>query len=255
MVRRYPACMSRNFVRFVLHAALLAPLACGCSAHTQKDPKPSSAPVASESSVRPGINDEYKKKDLNVDEWAGKFESESREIFTQRLAILAASGVKPGMAVGDIGAGTGFMTELFSNTVGPSGRVYAVDITPAFLERIRTRATQQQRTNIVTVLGKEDSVELPPRSIDLAFICDTYHHFEYPRTEMASIHRALRPGGTLVVIDFIRKEGVSRPWILEHVRAGQETVTQELIASGFEPLNDPPANFLKENYLIRFCRP
>jgi len=238
-------------------AAFLAAIGCGCSAHTasRQDAEPSSAPAVSEPSVRPGINDEYKKKDLNVDEWAGKFESESREIFTQRLAILAASGVTPGMAVADIGAGTGFMTELFSNTVGPSGMVYAVDITPAFLERIRTRAAQQRRTNIVTVLGKEDSVELPPGSIDLAFICDTYHHFEHPRTEMASIHRALRPGGTLVVIDFIRKEGVSRPWILEHVRAGQETVTQELIDSGFEPLNDPPADFLKENYLIRFRRP
>jgi len=249
--------MSRYFIRHVLCiAALIAALGCGCSAHTAppQDVEPSFAPAVAEPSVRPGINDEYKKKDLNVDEWAGKFESESREIFTQRLAILAASGVKPGMAVADIGAGTGFMTELFSNTVGPSGMVYAVDITPAFLERIRKRAAQQHRTNIVTVLGKEDSVALAPGSIDLAFICDTYHHFEHPRTEMASIHRALRPGGTLVVIDFIRKEGVSRPWILEHVRAGQETVTRELIDSGFEPLNDPPANFLKENYLIRFRR-
>jgi len=249
--------MSRYLIRHVCFiAVLLAPLGWGCSAHTAPAPtaSPSSAPVVSEPSVRPGINDEYKKKDINVVEWAGKFESESREIFTQRLAILAACGVTPGMAMADIGAGTGFMTELFSNAVGPSGLVYAVDITPAFLERIRTRAAQQGRTNIITVLGKEDSVELPPGSIDLAFICDTYHHFEYPRTEMASIHRALRPGGTLVVVDFIRKDGVSRPWILEHVRAGQEVVTQELIDSGFEPLNDPPADFLKENYLIRFRR-
>jgi len=248
--------MSRKCIRFLLFiAALLAPLGFGCSAHTRPSAEPTSSPAISESSVRPGINNEYKKKDLNVEEWTGKFESESREIFTQRLAILAACNAMPGMAVADIGAGTGFMTELFSNAVGPTGVVYAVDITPAFLERIRARAAQQQRTNIVTVLGKEDSVNLPPGSIDLAFICDTYHHFEFPRTEMTSIHRALRPGGTLVVIDFIRKEGVSRPWILEHVRAGQETVTRELIDSGFEPLADPPADFLKENYLIRFRRP
>jgi len=248
--------MSINSLRVrMLVLGLLTPLAGGCSTQSGHGTEAASRPGAAERSVRPGINDEYKKKDLKVEDWVGRFEVESRETFSERLRILAACRIEPGMAVADIGAGTGFMTELFSNAVGPTGKVYAVDIAPKFLVRIRTRAAEQHRSNIVTVLGKDDSAELPAGSIDVAFICDTYHHFEYPRTEMASIYRALKPGGTLVVVDFIRQEGVSREWVLKHVRAGQEVVTAELKASGFVPMDEPAAEFLKENYLARFRRP
>src|SRR5947209_3814252 len=76
--------------------------------------------------------------------------------------------------------------------------------------------------NIVGVVCTADSVKLPPGSVDLVFICDTYHHFEYPRRTMASIHQALKPAGQLVLVDFKRIPGVSREWVLGHVRAGQE---------------------------------
>ena len=85
------------------------------------------------------------------------------------------------------------------------------------------------------------------------FVCDTYHHFTYPRTELASLHRALRPGGRLVVVDFERVEGVSSDWVLEHVRAGKEAVRAEIEAAGFTFL-DQPATGLEENYCVRFRR-
>ena len=98
------------------------------------------------------------------------------------------------------------------------GKLYAVDITPKFIEHINGRVKEAGLTNVETVLCKEDSVELPPASIDFAFICDVYHHFEYPDDSMASLYEALRPGGEIVIIDFDRIEGVSRDWVLGHVR-------------------------------------
>ena len=213
-----------------------------------------SAPAARhEASVKPGINKEFLQPDL--EKWTQAFESESREIFHERDKIVAALRLRPGTAVADIGAGTGFLTLLFARAVGPSGKVYAVDIAKEFVESIQKRAAADGLRQVVPVICREDDAALPPASIDLAFVCDTYHHFEYPRSTLASIHRALRPGGELVIIDFERIEGFSRDWTLGHVRAGRDVVIGEIIAAGFEWLRDePPAAFLKENYLLRFRR-
>jgi predicted methyltransferase len=67
---------------------------------------------------------------------------------------------------------------------------------------------------------------------------------------MTSIHRALRPGGKVVVIDFRRIEGQSREWVLNHVRAGQEVFTKEIVASGFKLMEEK--KLLKENYCLVF---
>lgn len=202
-------------------------------------------------SVKPGINESYNNPD--VDKWVARFESESREIFKHRRRIVEGLGIEPGIVLGDIGSGTGLFTPLFSETVGAAGKVVAVDIVPEFLQLIRTRARRQNLRNVQTVLCDEDSVALPPASIDLAFVCDTYHHFEYPRSTLSSIHRALKPGGQLIVIDFRRIPGESRKWVLNHVRAGRKTVTAEVIAAGFTLADDQPqASYLEENYVLRF---
>jgi ubiquinone/menaquinone biosynthesis C-methylase UbiE len=156
------------------------------------------------------------------------------------------------MDVADVGAGTGLFTLLFAPQVGPKGTVYAVDIAAKFLDHIREAAAQRRLGNVKTVLCSERSAELPADSVDVVFVCDTYHHFEYPRSTLASMHEALRPGGELVIVDFIREEGVSRPWILEHVRAGLPIVRQEIEAAGFRQVQVESTPFLRENYLVRF---
>ncbi len=212
------------------------------------------AVVAREESVRPGINDTY--RDADVETWVQRFESESREIFHERHRIVEAVGLEPGMDVADVGAGTGLFTGLFAQAVGPVGKVYAVDISQAFLKHIRDRVADRGLDNVETVLCAEDSVDLAAESVDVIFICDTYHHFEYPKSTMRSILRALRPGGRLVVIDFRRVEGGSRQWVLDHVRAGQGLTTVEIVLQGFELLDSvPDMDFLQENYFLRFRKP
>jgi SAM-dependent methyltransferase len=205
-----------------------------------------------EASVRPGFNANFLDPELDVDEWVSRFEGESREVFAERSALAAALHLKPGDDVADVGAGTGLFLDPFASAVGPKGKVYAVDISPVFIEHLGLRARELGLSQVVPHLCREDSVDLPSRSLDKAFICDTYHHFEYPRSTLSSLHEALRKDGEVLLVDFERIPGVSRDWVLEHVRCGKEVVIAEMTSFGFELVEEVPIAGLAENYVLRF---
>ncbi len=205
--------------------------------------------LAQDKSVKPGINDNF--KDPNLKKFIGMFEGESREVSVQREKIIEAAGLKPGMKIADIGAGTGLFTREFAKKVGTDGYVYAVDLTPKFVEYIRDTCHKSAITNVSPVLCSLDSVSLPPASIDRAFICDTYHHFEFPQKTLASLRWALQPHGRIILIDFKRIPGKSSDWILNHVRAGQEQVEKEFADAGFRKVQEDSA-ILKDNYFLIF---
>jgi len=198
--------------------------------------------------VRPGVNRYYERP--NWRQWVYTFERPGREIYDRRHAIVAAADVQPGTVVADIGAGTGLFTRLFSPEVAPTGKVYAVDISPTFVENIVRTAREQGLDNVEGVLNTPKDVALPDKTIDVAFVADTYHHFEYPQSMMASIRRALRPGGKLVVIDFRRIPGYSSAWVMQHVRAGKDTFIGEIEAAGFRFVEEKP--LLRTNYFLIF---
>jgi len=204
---------------------------------------------AQEKSVRPGINDPFKKPD--VSSYVEKFEVESREVFEKRKEIVGALNLQPRMIIADVGAGKGLFTRLFATSVGPKGKVLAVDISREFLTHIKNTSKQLGQENIETILGDDFSPKLPPNGVDVVFICDTYHHFEYPIRMMTEIHKSLKPGGKVVVVDFHRQEGKSSDWTLKHVRAGQEVFEKEILSCNFvrKPVDIP---FLKDNYLMVF---
>lgn len=77
---------------------------------------PTAPAVTETQSVKPGINDEFLKPDLNPSNWVERFEKEGREVFDHRQEIVAAAGLKPGQRIADVGAGTGLFTFLFENT-------------------------------------------------------------------------------------------------------------------------------------------
>jgi SAM-dependent methyltransferase len=209
-------------------------------------------PITGEESVKPGINELWKGED--VDPLLRILEAEGRDIFEQREQLAALAGPRKGTVVADIGAGSGFLVELFSELVGPEGKVYAVDINPVMMKRVAENAAEKGLTNVEVVVCGERSVDLPANSIDLMFICDTYHHFEYPVSTMESIYEALKPGGQIVLVDFYRIEGVSPEWVFGHVRAGEEVFQAEIEAAGFELINAHYPPFLDQNYVLRFVK-
>jgi len=165
--------------------------------------------AAQDISVSPGINRSYESPD--VERLQATLERERRAIYRYRHAIVAVLGLRDGMAVADIGSGTGFITRLIGHEVGPDGRVYAMDIAQELLDHIDATAKAEGLANVVSVLGDQHTTNLPPDSVDLALVCDVYHHFEFPHDSLASIHQALREDGLLVVIDFERIQRGSAP--------------------------------------------
>ncbi len=208
-----------------------------------------------EASVKPGINKNFLDPNLVVGDWLGRFEVESREVFHCRDEVVAQLKIEPGMAVADIGAGTGLYLQPFAEAAGKEGKVYAVEISKVFLKHLRKRADKLKLDQVEVVHGAEDSVNLPESSVDLAFICDTYHHFEYPKSTLASLHAALKPGARLALIDFERIPGVTREWLLDHVRAGKDVFVKEIEDAGFEKVKELTLAGFKENYFVIFRKP
>lgn len=206
--------------------------------------------VAFGQGASPEINEQYQNPDFR--RWQRSFETEGREVYEKRFAIVDAAGPKPGQAIADVGAGTGLFTRLLAARVGPQGRVYAVDIARSFVEGNVQRARSARLENVVGIVSTQTDTRLEAASVDLAFVSDAYHHFEDPAAMLASIRRALKPGGTLVVIDFERIPGTSPDWILKHVRAGKEDFRREIEAAGFRFVEE--VKLMRDNYFLRFTR-
>src|SRR5262245_45162932 len=189
------------------------------------------APLAAQEGAKSAINRPYV-VNPDVAAWNRSFESERREVYVKRDEIVAATGAKPGMSVADIGAGTGLFTMLFATAVKP-GTVYAVDISPAFIEYIRDTANKRRMRNINAIVNDGVDVGLPDGSVDLVYLSDVYHHFEHPEETLASIRKALKPQGRMVVIDYERVKAR-----MDHVRLDKKDAIREIEAAGFRLLED-----------------
>lgn len=205
---------------------------------------------AQEQDVRPGINEHFRHPDFAT--WVERFEHEGREVYDKRQQIVQAVRLKPGMSIADVGAGTGLFSKLFAPAVGPAGKVYAEDISDVFIRNIQRIAKQEGLHNLVGIVGSDKDARLPANSLDRVFVCDTYHHFEYPQHMLASIRQALKADGQLIVVDFIKDPKVSSGWILQHVRADKSTVIKEIRAAGFRMVREE--KFLHSNYFLVFSK-
>lgn len=204
--------------------------------------------VAEQQSVRPGINEHYQNPDFKL--WQRRFESPGREVYDLADEIVDALQLKPGMQVADIGAGTGLFTRRFAKQLGDNGKVYAIDISNEFIRNIVNQAKQSGLKNIQGIVNTDKSITLGANTVDLAFLCDTYHHFEYPRAMLQSIRKALKKNGRLVVIDFRKDPQVSSRWVMGHVRADQRIARQEIEQAGFRYLKSE--DMLQSNYFMVF---
>ena len=206
------------------------------------------APAGAEQNVNPQINQHY--QDPDYDHWLNIFERPGREVYDRREAILEQLAIEPGMSIADVGAGTGLYSRLFARAVGKNGKVYAVDIAANFVEHIQRSAQAQGLHNITGIVSNQQDTKLAANSVDLVFVCDTYHHFEYPQTMLASIRQAMREKARLVIIDFVKQPGQSSDWIMTHVRADKHTTIEEIQRAGFKLVAEP--TLLHSNYFLVF---
>ena len=150
-------------------------------------------------------------------------------------AMITALNIRPGSTVADVGTGVGLMLRYLCEAVGPAGRVIAQDIQQDFLDRARDRAKSEKLANVTFVLGMERDPKLPEGQIDLVFVLDSYHHFDYPEDMLAHIARSLKPDGRLAILDFYRyRRGPKDNDMSTHVRAEKDEVLREIQDNGYE---------------------
>jgi len=161
--------------------------------------------------------------------------------------LVAAMGLKPGMTVADIGTGTGYMLPYLSEAVGAGGRVLGEDIFPDFLEKAKATANEHKLGNVTFVQGNENDPSLPENGVDVALGLDTYHHWNYPEKMLAGLHRELRDGGRLILVEFHPK---ANGLPANHIRLDEADVIREIEANRFRLVTKREYN--KEQYMAVF---
>lgn len=159
-------------------------------------------------------------------------ERSAREKEEAPEAALDAIGIQKGMNVADIGAGTGYFSIRIARRVGPAGKVYANDIQPEMLDRLREKSEREGLTNIETVLGSEADPKLPPGKMDLVILVDVYHEFSRPQAMLQKIRASLKPDGRLILLEY-RKEDPTIPIRPDHKMSVPEVKT-EVEAEGYK---------------------
>lgn len=135
--------------------------------------------------------------------------------------LLPLLGLKPGMIVADVGAGSGYFSFPMAQQVGPTGKVLAVDIQKEMLAIIRQRMKTRKVTNIEPILGTVTDPKLPQGKVDLILLVDVYHEFSHPYEMGQAMVRALKPGGRLVFVEY-RLEDPDVPIKLVHKMSEQQ---------------------------------
>lgn len=139
-------------------------------------------------------------------------------------------GIKKGVNVADIGAGSGWFTVRAAKRVGSSGVVYAVDINPDAIAYIDRRIKQDGVSNVHTILSTEDDPKLPKNNIDSVLLLKTYHEVAHPVVLLENLRSSLRGGARIGIIDKNgngEDHGVSRDVVIkEAAQAGYQLLEQ-----------------------------
>jgi len=148
--------------------------------------------------------------------------------------LVDAMGLQRGMTVADVGTGVGYMLPFLSRAVGRTGRVIAEDIFDDFLASAKQTAQNQNLANVIFVKGAETDPNLPEGQMDEILVLDAYHHFDYPEKMLAALHKDLKAGGKLVIVEYYKtKDAMPNGRALTHIRLNKPDVIKEIEANRF----------------------
>jgi ubiquinone/menaquinone biosynthesis C-methylase UbiE len=138
------------------------------------------------------------------------------------------------MTVADIGTGVGYMLPYLSRRAGPGGHVIAEDIFDDFLAAAKQTVENSNLKNVTFVKGSETDPNLPEGQVDMELVLDAYHHFDYPEKMLAALHKALRPEGKLVIVEYYKREAaMPNGRALTHIRLDMPDLIKEVEANHF----------------------
>jgi ubiquinone/menaquinone biosynthesis C-methylase UbiE len=174
-------------------------------------------------------------------------EDPKRDAYQKPNEVMAALAVQEGEAIADIGAGSGYFTMRLAQHVGPTGRVYAVDVDPDMIRHLHARVRDAGVLNVVPILARPDDPLLPQR-VDRFVIVDVWHHVEDRPGYLARMKKLLKPGGQIVMIDFHKRDLPVRP--PASMKIAREDLLKEMQVNGFELVKEHA--FLPYQYFLVF---
>jgi ubiquinone/menaquinone biosynthesis C-methylase UbiE len=184
----------------------------------------------------------------DVDKWVKRFEDPNRQEWQKPDEVVKALNLKPGSVVADIGAGTGYFTRVFARAVGPKGRALGLDIEHSLVNYMKEDARKLNLKNYEAKVIKTDDPELGPNSVDVVFLCNTYHHIDNRVQYFGSISKSLKPGGRIVIVDFYKKKMKEGP--PPRHKLPKEAVIKELKDAGYRLIRSH--DFLPYQYFLEF---
>jgi predicted methyltransferase len=182
----------------------------------------------------------------------------TRDAWQRPAEVLDALDVRPGSRVVDVGSGSGYFTVRLAERVGEDGAVYAVDVDRDALNRLRARVERAGLTQVHPIHGDSSDPHLPP-DLDAALIVDAYHEFRNYDAMLQAVHRALVPGGRLVIIDGDGPADRPRAEYHRLHRIPAALVQEEVVRQGFTFKGQRPgfhdAAYGKQMYFLVFEKP
>jgi arsenite methyltransferase len=175
-------------------------------------------------------------------------EDPKRDAYQKPQQVIQALNLRQGEVVADIGAGSGYFSFRLAQHVGPTGRVYAVDVAPDMILHLNRKIRSTGVQNVVTILADANDPLLPDASVDRFFICDTWHHIEKQTQYLSLMKKMLKPGGQIVMIDFQKKELPVGPRV--EMKIAREDLIRQMESEGFELIKEH--TFLPYQYFLIF---
>jgi arsenite methyltransferase len=187
----------------------------------------------------------------DIKQYLEHLDSSERDRYQKPAEVITALGLKPGMAVADLGAGSGYFTRRFVEAVTDTGIVYAVDVEPEMLAYAKESVIHMHIAYTAEfILARPDNPKLPFESVDLLFICNTLHHLENRSKYFSDLRSSLKQGARIAIIDFYPDERSGDLGFPKRHLVSRDAVIQELTAAGYRLSREH--GFLPKQYFLEF---
>ena len=183
----------------------------------------------------------------NIEHWVRMFEDPERDRWQKPADVVRVMNLRPGDVVVDLGAGTGYFTRRFAVAVGPSGKAIGLDVEPGMVEYMREDAKKLGLDNYSARAVSSDDPELAPGSVDVLFLCNTYHHIDNRSAYFRKAAESLKPGGRVINVDFYKDTDFGPP--RDH-KIASTVVIEEMKLAGYRLIQSH--RVLPEQYFLEF---
>jgi 2-polyprenyl-3-methyl-5-hydroxy-6-metoxy-1,4-benzoquinol methylase len=189
-----------------------------------------------------------------AEEWVTTLEGPQRIASLKINEVLERLSLRPGMVVADIGAGSGVFSRPLAKSVGPTGKVYAVDIQQDLLDYINKRDKDEHIRNVQTVLGEFNDPKLPARDVDLAFINDVLHHIQNRAVYLKALGTYLKPAGRIAIIEMDTNDPKTPHRNQPDLLLSREDILKWMSDAGFKLVQEHPDLFPGTKWFLVFAR-